>query len=351
MLTLILTVGLAVVVSFVCSLAEAALYAVSWAAIEQMRKSGRKAGEALYALRANIDKPIAAILTLNTTANTVGATVAGAAFAALYGDAGMPLFALFFTLLVLALGEIAPKTLGVAYSEPVAAALARPLAVIVKILRPVLWLSGRLTGLIARPAAGPSISEDDIRAVASLSRQAGQIKPYEERFIRNVLALDHKRVHEIMTPRTVVFSLSEEITVAEAYADPRIWHFSRIPVYGEDNEDLLGVVERGALARCFSSGRTEVRLSEIMRPLHFVLETQTLNVLLDSLLKSRLHLFAVLDEYGGLSGVVSLEDVLEEILGREIMDESDRVADMRALARGRREALAASGQSRAGGAG
>jgi CBS domain containing-hemolysin-like protein len=142
-----------------------------------------------------------------------------------------------------------------------------------------------------------------------------------------------------MTPRTVVFSLPDEATVAEAYNDQRIWHFSRIPVHGENNEDLLGVVERRTLARCFNGGKSGVRLSEIMRPIHFVLETQTLNMLLDSLLKAKAHLFAVLDEYGGLAGVVSLEDVLEEILGSEIMDESDRVADMRALARERREAL------------
>ncbi|MDR2573711.1 MAG: hemolysin family protein [Desulfovibrio sp.] len=347
MLALALIVAFAVAVSFICSLTEAALYALSWSAIERMRRAGRKAGEMLHTLRGNIDKPIAAILTLNTAANTIGAAVAGAAFVGLFGDAHMPLFALAFTLLVLCLGEIVPKTLGVAYSEALAPFLARPLVVMVKILSPVLWLSGRLTKLIAPPASGPSISEDDIRAFTSLSRQAGQIKAYEERFIRNVLALDQKRVREIMTPRTVVFSLPDEATVAEAYNDPRIWHFSRIPVYGEDNEDLLGVVERPTLARCFSGGKTAARLSEIMHPIHFILETQTLNVLLDSLLKAKGHLFAVLDEYGGLAGVVSLEDVLEEILGREIMDESDRVADMRALARERRKALAAGGRETA----
>jgi CBS domain containing-hemolysin-like protein len=304
-----------------------------------MRRAGQKTGEILYALRSNIDKPIAAILTLNTAANTIGAAAAGGAFVTVFDNACMPLFALAFTLLILILGEIVPKTLGIAHSAPLAAFLARPLLVAVKILSPLLWLSGRITNLISPPAQGPSISEDDIRALTSLSRQAGQIKPYEERFIRNVLALDQKRVHEIMTPRTVVFSLPDDVTVADAYNDPRIWHFSRIPVHGEDNEDLLGVVERRTLARCFNTGKSGARLSKLMQPIHFVLETQTLNMLLDSLLKARVHLFAVLDEYGGLAGVVSLEDVLEEILGSEIMDESDRVADMRALARERREAL------------
>ena len=189
------------------------------------------------------------------------------------------------------------------------------------------------------PSSAPQISEDDICAVTSLSRQAGRIQPYEESFIRNVLTLDQKRVHEIMTPRTVVFSLPEDITVEEAYKDPRIWHFSRIPVYGENNEDLVGLVERRTLGRCLKEDKEGTRLSEIMRPLHFVQESQTLDVLLRELLKARVHLFAVLDEYGGLAGVVSLEDVLEEILGSEIMDESDNVADLRALARDRRKAL------------
>ncbi|BAV91552.1 CNNM domain-containing protein [Candidatus Desulfovibrio trichonymphae] len=339
MLVLALAVGLAVAISFTCSLTEAALYAVPWSAIERMRRAGHAAGETLYRLRNAISKPIAAILTLNTTANTAGATVAGAAFVAAFGAEHMPVFAFTFTLLILAFGEIVPKTLGVAYATPLAGLLARPLAVTVTLFAPIIWLSGRLTRLISPPSAGPAISEDDICAVTSLSRQAGQIKAYEELFIRNVLALDQKHVYEIMTPRTVVFSLPDDITVEDAYNDQRIWHFSRIPVHGEDNEDLLGVVERRTLTRCLQSCKTDAKLSEIMCPIHFILEKQTLDVLLSDLLKARVHLFAVLDEYGGLAGVVSLEDVLEEILGSEIMDESDRVADLRALARERREAL------------
>ena len=339
MLTLILAVGIAVLVSFSCSLTEAALYAVPWSSIERLRRMGRPVGELLYKMRTEVDKPIAAILTLNTVANTAGSTIAGAAFLAVFGAEHMALFALAFTVVILAFGEIVPKTLGVAYATPLASALARPLALTIKLLSPLLWLTSLLTRLMSPPSSAPQISEDDICAVTSLSRQAGRIQPYEESFIRNVLALDQKRVHEIMTPRTVVFSLPEDITVEEAYKDPRIWHFSRIPVYGENNEDLVGLVERRPLGRCLKEDKEGTRLSEIMRPLHFVQESQTLDVLLRELLKARVHLFAVLDEYGGLAGVVSLEDVLEEILGSEIMDESDNVADLRALARDRRKAL------------
>ena len=339
MLTLALAVGVAVLISFSCSLAEAALYAVPWAAVERLRNEGKKSGQLLFKMRTEVDKPIAAILTLNTVANTAGSTVAGAAFLAVYGSAHMALFATAFTIIILAFGEIVPKTLGVAHAEGVARFLARPLALLIKLLSPLLWLTGLITRMLSPASSGPQVSEDDIRSMASLSRQAGSIQPYEENFIRNVLALDQKRVYDIMTPRIVVFSLPDTLTVAEAYRDPRIWHFSRIPVYGDDNEDLVGIIERRTLGRLFAENKKDMILGDIMRPLRFVQESQTLDMLLREFLTSRLHLFAVLDEYGGLAGVVSLEDVLEEILGREIMDESDNVADLRALARERRRAL------------
>lgn len=341
MLILVLSIGFAVLVSFFCSLTEAALYSLPWSAIERLRRSGGVAGELLYKLRTEVDKPIAAILALNTVANTAGATIAGAAFMATVGSEHMPLFALVFTILILAFGEILPKTIGVAHASGLAPFLARPLAVMVRLLAPLLWFTSFLTRLVASSSPGPEVSEDDIRAVASLSRQAGRIQPYEESFIRNVLSLDQKRVREIMTPRTVVFSLSENLTVAEAYRDQRTWHFSRIPVYGENNEDIVGFVQRRTLGLCLQEGRQDQTLGQIMRPAYFILENQTLDVLLRELLKARVHLFVVLDEYGGLAGVVSLEDVLEEILGREIVDESDNVDDLRALARLRRRRLTA----------
>lgn len=339
MLTLVLAVAVAVAVSFSCSLMETVLYSVPWSAIERLRASGGRAGALLYGLRSNVDKPIAAILTLNTIANTAGATVAGAAFLAVFGAGHMALFATLFTVLILAFGEIVPKNLGVARAEALAPLMARPLAFMVRCMAPLLWCTSLLSRLVARPQAGPAVSEDDIRAVASLSRQAGRIKPYEEAFIRNVLSLDQKRVREIMTPRTVMFALPEADAVEDAYADPRTWHFSRIPVYGDDNEDIVGVVERRSMGRCVQEGREDTPLSAIMRPARFILENQTLDVLLHELLAARMHLFVVLDEYGGLAGVVSLEDVLEEILGREIVDESDNVEDLRALARRRRREL------------
>ncbi|MBQ7606875.1 MAG: DUF21 domain-containing protein [Desulfovibrionaceae bacterium] len=340
MITLILAVTLAVFFSFTCSLMEAALYAIPWSAIERMRGKGEKKGELLFEMRTNIDRPIAAILTINTIANTAGATIAGGAFLAVFGDAYMSVFAAVFTLLILAFGEIIPKTLGVVFATSMARALVVPLSYAIRLLSPVIALLEYLTSGITRHSnTAPQISEDDICAAAGLSRKAGKIKEYEENCVRNILALDAKHVHEIMTPRTVVFSLPAQITVDEAYKDGRIWQFSRIPVYGNDNEDILGLVERRTIGQYANCGQRETPLSDIMRPIDFVQESQTLDVLLQRMLNVHVHLFAVLDEYGGFSGVVSLEDVLEELLGSEIVDESDKVTDMRALARAKRKTL------------
>lgn len=339
MLTLTIAVLVAVLVSAACSLTETVLYSVPWSHIEKLRQQGRASGSLLFEMRSHVDKPIAAVLTLNTIANTAGSAVAGAAFMAVFGPQYMGAFAAVFTVLILALGEITPKTLGVAYAAPLSTVLAHPLSWMVRLLSPVVWVTGLLTRLLTPQTSSAQLSEDDIRAVASLSRQAGRIQPYEERAIRNILSLDQKHVYDIMTPRTVVFSLPVEMSVEEACRIPELWHFSRIPVYGENNEDVVGIVERRSLGQALAAGATRSRLGEIMQPLHFVLESVTLDKLLQEFLEAHTHLFAVLDEYGGLAGVVSLEDVLEEILGHEIVDESDSVADLQALARQRRQAV------------
>ncbi|WP_298067502.1 hemolysin family protein [uncultured Mailhella sp.] len=345
MTALIITVALALSVSALCSMLEAMLYSLSWTALEKMREDGSKTGGLLYTLRANVDQPISAILTTNTIANTAGASIAGALAASTLGDASTPAFAALFTVLVLLFGEIVPKTLGVSYPEQLGRLLAWPLYVLTALLRPMTWLSGMVTRLITPKASGPEATEDDIKAMARISRQAGTIQGYEETTISNVLALDQKHVHDIMTPRTVVFSLPEDYTVEQAFNNPTFWHFSRVPVYAGDNEDVVGLVLRRDVAMQRDTEHGHKTLAEIMRPIHFVLESLTLDKLLTEFLERHQHLFAVLDEFGGLAGVVSLEDVMEEMLGREIVDESDMVTDMREAARERRARAVANGSS------
>ena len=336
MTALIITVVLALSISALCSMLEAMLYSIPWTTLEKMRESGSKAGEILHHLRSNVDQPISAILTLNTIANTAGASLAGALAAAALGAENTPIFAAVFTVLVLLFGEIIPKTLGVTYPEPIGRLLAWPLAFLTTVLRPATWLTGQLTKLLTPKESGPEATEDDIKAMARMSLQAGTIQSYEETAISNILALDQRRVHDVMTPRTVVFSLPEDCTVDEAYTSRNFWNFSRIPVYSEDREDIVGFVMRKNIVQHRDSDKGDVKLGDIMQPIHFVMESITLDKVLAEFLERHQHLFAVLDEYGGLAGVISLEDVIEEMLGQEIVDESDVAADLREVARKRR---------------
>jgi len=341
MITLIVAVLVAVVVSAFCSLSEAALYSVPWSWIERLRKQGRASGELLFGLRSNVEKPITAILTLNTIANTAGAAAAGVAAASVFGSDALWLFTAVFTLLVLVFGEILPKTIGVAYSRPVSVCIAVPVKYLILALFPFIWVGGLLARLVSARHRDPLSSEEDLRAVLSLTRREGGINPLEELSIKNILSLDRKTASDIMTPRTVVFSLPSHMTVDEARGIERgVWPHSRIPVYDDDDpENIVGIVYRREVLEALANDQDATRLGDLMKPVRFVLDTMTLDRVLVKFLESRMHLFVVLDEYGGVSGVVSLEDVLEEILGKEIVDETDQVADMRELAKARREDL------------
>lgn len=341
MFDLFIAAGLAVAISAFCSITEAVLYSVPWSHIEHLREEGKATGRLLYKLRADVEKPIAAVLTLNTIANTAGASIAGAAAARVYGSEALGIFAAIFTLAILIFSEILPKTMGVVYCRTLAPMLAKPLQVLVWTFLPVHWLTGFLARAV-RPARsrGPQTTEADINAVASLTRRSGVIQPYEEQTIKNILTLDEKTVEEIMTPRTVVFSMSSSLGVEEASRLEDIFHYSRIPVYENGNhEDIVGLIYRRNVLEALAHGRGDATIGSMMRPVNFVQETLSLDRLLLRFLESRVHLLVVLDEYGGMAGVVSLEDVMEEILGKEIVDETDEVEDLRALAHARRQQL------------
>ena len=337
MLELIITTVLVVGVSSLCSTTEAMLYSLSWTHIERLKAEGRKAGTILYDMRTNVDKPISAILTLNTVANTAGATVAGALASSVLGTENLIYFSMVITLLILVFGEILPKTIGVIYCNSISPALAYFLQAIILILKPITYCTGLITRLITPKDGAPTATEDEINILASISRQSGTINDYEEKTISNVLMLDQRRVSDVMTPRTVVFSLPVAMKIFDVYNHEDFWSFSRIPVYASDNEDVVGIVQRREIALAVRDGKKEESLEKIMKPIHFVLESQTLDQVLHKFLDLHQHLFAVLDEYGGLAGVISLEDILEELLGREIVDESDIVDDMRELAQKRKE--------------
>ncbi|MBS3779665.1 MAG: HlyC/CorC family transporter [Desulfovermiculus sp.] len=340
MLTLIVAVVMALGISFLCSLTEAVLYSVNWSYIETLRQSGSKAGQRLFKLREDVDQPITAILTVNTVANTAGASVAGASAVAVFGQDSLLYFSIIFTILVLLISEIIPKTIGVMFNRGIAVFLASPLYVLVVILKPVIKAISLLVSFIHRKKQSPEHSEEDLLALASLTRRSGVLKRFEELSIQNILALDTKTVRQVMTPRTVVFSMPSHYSVSTAWDSQHLWPHSRVPIYDNDDpEDIVGIVYRREVLQALAQDQHEQKLSKLMKPVHFVLETMTLDRVLVTFLESRQHLAVVLDEYGGVAGVITLEDILEEILGNEIMDETDQVADMRELARRKRQRL------------
>ena len=339
MTELVLTVGIVVGVSALCSLFEAVLYAVPLSHVESMAAGGQATGRILQKLRRNVDRPIAAILSLNTIANTAGAAVAGALAAQVMGQAWLVYFSAFFTLLILLFSEVIPKTAGVTFSRPLAGMIARPLQLLVWVFTPLIWLMQFATRLISRGGQEQQVSSDELIVMARLGEKSGGIDEHEAKVIRGILSLEEKSVRQIMTPRTVVFSLSAQMTLKEMREEVGMLNHSRVPVYDENSEDIVGVVHRREVLTALAEGRGEVRLEKVMRPVEFVAESLSLERLLELFLERRKHLAVVLDEFGGLAGLVTLEDVLEEILDAEIVDEFDQVADMRELARRRRREI------------
>ena len=339
MFELIVAVSAAVLISAMCSLFEAVLYSVPIGHIETMADEGRAAGRIFQVLRRDVDRPIAAILSLNTMANTAGAAIAGAAAAAYFGQQWIGWFSAFFTLAILVFSEIIPKTAGVVYSRPLAGLIARPLNLLVWLFRPLIWMSSLITRTLAGGHVEDMVSQEELMVLARLGKQTGAIEADEAEVIQNILSLDSRAVRDIMTPRTVMLTLSASMTAEQVREKVGVLDYSRVPVYDKGAEDVVGMVHRRDLLTALAEDRGQVTLDELMRPVDFVAESLSLDRVLRMFMERRLHLLVVVDEFGGLAGLVTLEDVLEEILGREIVDEFDKVADLRELARRRRHQL------------
>jgi len=337
MFGLIIFVSTVVVISAFCSLVEAILYAVPASHVESLVASGSASGKILQNLRQKIDQPITAILSLNTMTHTLGAAIAGAIATRVLGDAWFGVFSAMFTLAILMLSEILPKTIGVVYSRPLSMVIAQPLQFLVWLLKPFVWLAGLITSLITKGHEHEIVSQEELIVMARMGMHKGVIHKDELAVIQNILSLGDKTVRDVMTPRTVMFSLNAYETVDKAGLEGGVLTHSRIPVYFKDFEDIVGVVHRRDVLTARAENRLEVTLEKLMKPVHFVYEKTSLQKVLKMFLDRAEHLFVVVDEFGGVAGVISLEDILEEILGREIIDEFDQVTDMRRLARKRRE--------------
>lgn len=338
-MTLLLTyLFIALFVSFLCSILEAVLLSSTPSYIETLSKNGNaKTAKKLKELKSNIDKPISSILTLNTFAHTMGAAGVGAQAQILFGDEWQTLIAFMLTLLILYTSEIIPKTIGAIYWKNLLTPAAYMISFMIKITYPLVWLSTFLTNYISSGKKDEvNFSRDEIMAVVTMGEKEGSIHSKESVLIENLFKLKNIKTKDIMTPRSVVFALNADVTVEEAIEDDRMYIHSRIPVYGDTIDDIIGVVFNQFILEESVEERDNTLLKDIAVPVHKISENVPVSLLIDLFVKRKTHLFIVEDNYGQTSGVVTLEDAIETLLGVEIVDEMDEVEDMQVFAKNRR---------------
>lgn len=341
MTLLVLYLLLALGVSFLCSILEAGLLSMSPSYVKSEEETGSNRGKLIGRLKSNIDRPLAAILTLNTMAHTVGAAGVGAQATGVFGNGYFGIVSAVLTFLILVFSEIIPKTLGALYWKPLAGFTAYTCSIIILLLYPLVWLSEKLTKVLQpRGEVEGAVSRDEVVALAQLGLDEGVIAESESTIIRNLILFRNIRIKDIMTPRPVLSTLSETTTCAEALGEKAILRFSRIPVYLEDVDHVSGYVLKQMILEQVALDKHDTPLSEIKRPIRLVAEESSLSRLFNDLFSHREQIAMVVDEYGDVAGLVTNEDLIETLLGMEIMDESDHTEDMRDLARKRWEVRA-----------
>jgi len=333
MALLIFYLLLAIGVSFLCSILEAVLLSVTPSYISVKQKDGDKSGELLKKFKADIDRPLSAILSLNTIAHTVGAAGVGAQAQVVFGNAYVSVTSAILTLLILVFSEIIPKTLGATYWRKLAPFASRTTYWLIISVYPLVMLSKGITAWLANDEKRPTLSREEFSAMAEMGAEEGVFEESESKILKNLIRFKSLRAQDIMTPRIVVMKFSEEKTISDVIDNVEELHFSRLPVYGKDEESITGYVLKNELYLNLSKGQKNTKLKELKRDILIVPEKISLKNLFERLLEKQEHIAVVVDEYGGLSGVVTMEDVVETLIGMEIVDEADAIEDMQKLAR------------------
>lgn len=330
---LVTYIALAVGVSFLCSLLEAALLSSrNSILVEQMEQGNSGAGLLLELRTERVDDAISAILTLNTVANTLGATMAGAQAARVFGNAWVGVFSGLLAFLILVVSEIIPKTLGAVYWRQLSRFVGWSLLFLTKAMSPALVLSRLLTRLLT-PGRDDTYSRSELAADIAAATREGVISPGESRIFKNLLRFDEVMVEDVMTPRTVTVMLQAEATIGDLLESREAEAFSRIPLYRDHQDNVVGYVLQRQVSKAVADGADqEMPLEKLMHPIPFIPEVATLGAALGQVLERREPVAMAIDEHGGVSGLVTLEDLTETILGVEIIDESDRVVDQRQAA-------------------
>ncbi len=322
-------------ISFVCSLMEALILSTSVSEVESLKKTRPRSGQILEQLTGNLEETISTILTLNTIANTLGSITIGGLAIELYGQTALGIVSALMTLGILFFSEVIPKNLGVVYRISLQPHVVYPLLWMRNALRPVTYLCNVLVRIVITSPPEKTDSDEEIILLAERGTLDGSISKNESSIIANALSLDDVRVHEIMTPRTVVTSFSCSSTVGEVFdAYPNI-PFARIPVYEDSLDHVVGMVRRRDLLKAVANDLEQDPITAHMQEIHFVPETATAAQALQEFLRIHQQLFVVVDEFGSTAGVLTIEDVMEHLIGREIFEKDDLAVDMRELARAR----------------
>lgn len=347
MILLIVFFLVSILFSFLCSVWEAVLLSITPAYISQQKQAGTRLGKDLDDFKRDIDRPLSAILTLNTIAHTAGAIGVGAQAGKLFGENYIDLgftelsyesvIAAVMTLAILVLSEIIPKTIGANLWRKLAPFTIRSLNVLLIVLAPFVWLSQRITKTLKKDKNKSVFSRADFKALTHAGEESGALAKKESTIIKNLLRFEAIQVKNIMTPRTVMVMADEEMTLQEFYNTHEKLRFSRIPIYSNQPDNITGFILKDELLENLVRDNDEWPLQQIRKEIVAVNQDKPLPELFDALTQNRSHMAIVVDDFGSLVGLVSMEDVFETLIGLEIMDESDAVADLQELARKRWE--------------
>ncbi|MAU12298.1 MAG: hemolysin [Anaerolineaceae bacterium] len=330
---LLIYISIAIGVSFLCSVLEAVLLSTNVSFVESNVEEGKAWARWMQHHKANVERPIAAILTLNTFAHTIGAAGAGAEAVAIFGDELFGVITAVLTLLILVFSEIIPKTVGARYWKAIAPSAAYIIRFLVFILFPLVWLLELFTKLLGSNGShAPTVSRAEIEAMARIGVSEGALLERENRILRNLLQLNKVHVHDVMTPRPVMLAMQEDMTAQDVVEKHATLPYSRLPIFGESTDDITGYVLRHDVLMCLAQDEDKRTLKSLKRDIVVVPDSATVALVMDEFVQRKEHISLVIDEYGGTAGILTLEDAIETMLGIEITDESDVVADLRKMA-------------------
>ncbi len=335
MLLLIVFLLGAMLVSFVCSILESVLMSTTLSYITMREDEGYKLATLFKKYKTDTDRPLAAILTLNTIANTIGAAGVGRQANILFGSEWFGLVSAITTLLILIFSEIIPKTIGTTYWKHLMGFTARSIRLLIFILFPLVKLVEWISSWITVNDQEATVSREEVLAMANVGEEEGIIEENENKVIQNVIKLDNVKASDVMTPRVVAAIANENMKLRDFYNSDEYDHFSRIPVYSESPEYITGYILRQEALEDLAEDKFSERLKDIKRDVPFFNEDATISDIWDSLLKQKVQIAIIIDEYGCFQGILTFEDIIETIFGLEIIDENDQVSDMQQYARER----------------